>query len=152
MRSKSVMKDFGGDTPYSIMFGPDICGFGTRKTHVILPYKGKNHLIKKDIKAETDQLTHVYTLRIMPNNTYQVLIDLEQVAEGSLEEDWDMLPPKKIKVRRSEGGLAALIRRRGGADACGVETTLTLFAPPPPLPPPPRTPRPPSPRTGMRPR
>jgi hypothetical protein len=33
------MKDFGGDTPYSIMFGPDICGFGTRKTHVILPYK-----------------------------------------------------------------------------------------------------------------
>ena len=24
--SKSKMKDFGGDTPYSIMFGPDICG------------------------------------------------------------------------------------------------------------------------------
>lgn len=66
------MKDFGGETPYSIMFGPDICGFGTRKVHVILPYKDKNHLIKKDIKAETDQLTHVYTLRIMPNNTYQV--------------------------------------------------------------------------------
>ena len=77
--------------------GPDICGFGTRKTHVILPYKGKNHLIKKDIKAETDQLTHVYTLRLMPNNTYSVLVDLEQVAEGSLEEDWDMLPPKTIK-------------------------------------------------------
>ncbi|GBF99256.1 calreticulin-like [Raphidocelis subcapitata] len=95
--SKDKMKDFGGDTPYSIMFGPDICGFGTRKTHVILPYKGKNHLIKKDIKAENDQLTHVYTLRIMPNNTYQVLIDLEQVAEGSLEDDWDMLPPRKIK-------------------------------------------------------
>jgi hypothetical protein len=30
-----------------------------------------------------------------------VLIDLEQVAEGSLEDDWDMLPPKKIKVRRT---------------------------------------------------
>lgn len=58
------------------MFGPDICGFGTRKTHVILPYKGKNHLIKKDIKAETDTLTHVYTLRIMPNNTYQVRANL----------------------------------------------------------------------------
>jgi calreticulin len=95
--SKSQMKDFGGDTPYSVMFGPDICGFGTRKTHVILPYKGKNHLIKKDIRAETDELTHVYTLRVMPNNTYQVLIDLQQVAEGSLEDDWDMLPPRKIK-------------------------------------------------------
>lgn len=66
------MKDFGGETPYSIMFGPDICGYSTRKTHVILGYNGKNYLIKKDIKAETDQLTHVYTLRIMPNNTYEV--------------------------------------------------------------------------------
>lgn len=70
--SKSKMKDFGGETPYSIMFGPDICGYGTRKTHVILPYKEKNHLVKKDIKAETDQLSHVYTLRLMPNNTYEV--------------------------------------------------------------------------------
>ncbi len=25
------MKDFGGETPYSIMFGPDICGFSTKK-------------------------------------------------------------------------------------------------------------------------
>ena len=66
------MKDFGGETPYSIMFGPDICGFSTRKTHVILSYNGKNHLVKKDIKCETDGLTHVYTLRLMPNNTYEV--------------------------------------------------------------------------------
>jgi hypothetical protein len=66
------MKDFGGETPYSVMFGPDICGFGTRKTHVIFNYKEKNHLVKKDIKCETDQLSHVYTLRLMPNNTYEV--------------------------------------------------------------------------------
>ncbi len=26
-------------------------------------------------------------------------IDLKEVAAGSLYEDWDMLPPKKIKVR-----------------------------------------------------
>lgn len=70
--SKSKMKDFGGETPYSVMFGPDICGFGTRKTHVIFNYKEKNHLVKKDIKCETDQLSHVYTLRLMPNNTYEV--------------------------------------------------------------------------------
>lgn len=66
------MKDFGGETPYSVMFGPDICGFGTRKTHVIFNYKEKNHLVKKDIKCETDQLSHVYTLRLLPNNTYEV--------------------------------------------------------------------------------
>lgn len=28
----------------------------------------------------------------------QVYIDLKEVASGSLYEDWDMLPPKKIKV------------------------------------------------------
>ncbi|KAG2448547.1 hypothetical protein HYH02_006438 [Chlamydomonas schloesseri] len=95
--SEKKMAEFGGETPYSIMFGPDICGYSTRKVHVILTYKGKNYLIKKDIKAETDQLTHVYTLVLKPDNTYQVLIDLKEVASGSLYEDWDMLPPKKIK-------------------------------------------------------
>jgi hypothetical protein len=75
------MKDFGGETPYSIMFGPDICGFGTRKTHVILNNKDKNHMVKKDIKCETDQLSHVYTLRLLPNNTYEVR---ESLAEGGV--------------------------------------------------------------------
>jgi len=93
----SDMANFGGDTPYSIMFGPDICGYSTKKVHVILTHKGKNHLINKDIKAESDQLTHVYTLVIKPDNTYKVLVDLKEVAAGSLEEDWDMLAPKKIK-------------------------------------------------------
>nr|QIE06775.1 calreticulin 2 [Ettlia sp. YC001] len=100
--SKSKMKDFGGETPYSIMFGPDICGYSTRKTHVILPYKDKNHLVKKDIKCETDQLSHVYTLRLMPNNTYEVYIDLKKVESGSLYDDFDMLPPKKIKDPKAQ--------------------------------------------------
>lgn len=174
-RSKSKMKDFGGETPYSVMFGPDICGFGTRKTHVIFNYKEKNHLVKKDIKCETDQLSHVYTLRLLPNNTYevrpgrrdaaamawradtgwgahmhhraaawspwqawrpvlgcwvvrhvfrpdhwsgwcdngglvcygvclQVLIDMKSVENGTLYDDFEMLAPKKIKVRSSGAG------------------------------------------------
>jgi calreticulin len=90
-------KVFNGDTPYNIMFGPDICGTSTRKTHLIFNYKGKNHLIKKEIKAETDEFTHLYTLILSPNNTYRVEIDGAEVASGSLKEDWDMLPPKEIK-------------------------------------------------------
>ena len=66
------MKGFGGDTPYSIMFGPDICGYATKKVHVIFTYNGTNHLVKKDIKAESDTLTHVYTLQVKPDNTYKV--------------------------------------------------------------------------------
>ncbi len=34
--------------------------------------QGTNYLIKKDLKAETDQLTHVYTLVVKPDNTYKV--------------------------------------------------------------------------------
>ncbi|KAM0010075.1 putative calreticulin/calnexin, concanavalin A-like lectin/glucanase domain superfamily [Helianthus debilis subsp. tardiflorus] len=30
-------KMFGGDTPYSVMFGPDLCGTQTKKLHDILP-------------------------------------------------------------------------------------------------------------------
>lgn len=70
--SADQMENFGGDTPYSIMFGPDICGYSTKKVHVIFTYNGKNHLIKKEIKAESDQLTHVYTLVLKPDNTYKV--------------------------------------------------------------------------------
>jgi len=90
-------KTFNGDTPYNVMFGPDICGSSTRKTHLIFNYKGKNHLIKNDIKCETDQFTHLYTLILHPDNTYDVKIDGTSVSSGSLKEHWDMLPPKEIK-------------------------------------------------------
>ncbi|KAL9234954.1 hypothetical protein vseg_009764 [Gypsophila vaccaria] len=90
-------KKFGGDSPYSIMFGPDICGYSTKKVHAILTYNGTNHLIKKDVPCETDQLTHVYTFILRPDATYSILIDNEEKQKGSLYEHWDLLPPKKIK-------------------------------------------------------
>lgn len=65
--------------------------------HVIFTYKGKNHLIKKDIRCKDDVYTHLYTLIVNPDNTYEVRIDDKKVESGSLEEDWDLLPPKKIK-------------------------------------------------------
>ena len=88
--------NFGGDSPYHIMFGPDICG-ATKKTHVIVTYKDKNHLIKKSLMCETDQLSHVYTLILHPDQTYEVRIDGVKKESGSLLEDWDFLPAKKIK-------------------------------------------------------
>jgi len=90
-------KDMHGESPYQIMFGPDICGPGTKKVHVIFSYKGQNYLIKKDIRCKDDVFSHLYTLILTPDNKYEVLIDNESAEKGSLEEDWDMLPPKKIK-------------------------------------------------------
>ncbi|XP_033115135.1 calreticulin-like [Anneissia japonica] len=90
-------KDMHGDSQYAIMFGPDICGPGTKKVHVIFNYKGKNLLTKKDIRCKDDEFTHLYTLIVKPDNTYEVRIDNKKVESGGLEDDWDFLPPKKIK-------------------------------------------------------
>ncbi|KAL4235741.1 hypothetical protein ACF0H5_004133 [Mactra antiquata] len=95
--SDLTQTDMHGDSPYNIMFGPDICGPGTKKVHVIFNYKGKNLLVKKDIRCKDDVFTHLYTLIVRPDNTYEVLIDNSKAESGSLEDDWDFLQPKKIK-------------------------------------------------------
>jgi len=88
---------FNGDSDYNIMFGPDICGSSTKKVHLIFNYDGKNHLLKKNVPCETDEFTHLYTLILHPDNTYEIQIDGKEVAKGSLKEDWDMLESKDIK-------------------------------------------------------
>jgi len=87
--------NFNGDSPYNIMFGPDVCG-NTKRVHVIFNYKGQNYLIKKEIKPETDEKTHLYTLILKPDNTFRVLIDNKEVRAGSIVDEFDVLPPKVI--------------------------------------------------------
>ena len=47
---------------------------------------------------QDDTLTHLYTLIVRPDNTYEVKIDGKKEESGSLEADWDFLAPKTIKV------------------------------------------------------
>jgi len=93
--SDTDLKAFNGDSPYFVMFGPDICG-SSRKVHAIISYKGENKLINKDIATKSDELTHLFTFIINPDQTYSVLVDNVEEAKGSLIEDWDFLPPKTI--------------------------------------------------------
>ncbi|OXB58728.1 hypothetical protein ASZ78_010614, partial [Callipepla squamata] len=94
-----------------LFVGPDICGSETKKVHVILNYKNKPHPIKKPIrckvnrfqsilfsffKTQVDGYTHLYTLIIRPDQTYEVKIDNKVAALGNLEDDLDFLPPRKI--------------------------------------------------------
>jgi calreticulin len=90
---------FGGDAPYAIMFGPDICGSANKKTHVILHdyAKDDNLLVNTEVGCEKDKLTHLYTLIINTDNTFEVLIDNKSVRKGPLDEHFDFLPPKTIK-------------------------------------------------------
>ena len=65
---------------------------------MIFTYKGENLLIKKEIRCKDDVFSHVYTLIVNPDNSYEVKIDNSKVESGKLEDDWDFLKPKKIKV------------------------------------------------------
>lgn len=38
-----------------LIVGFDICGFGIKKVYVIFNYKGKNLLIKKDIRCKVNK-------------------------------------------------------------------------------------------------
>ena len=93
--SETNQASFGGDAEYSIMFGPDVCG-STRKTHIILNYKGKNLESKEKFRAVIDNLSHMYTLILHPDNTFEYRIDGVKEATGSLEDGWDFLAPKLI--------------------------------------------------------
>merc|ERR1712054_264629 len=88
---------FEGASEYNIMFGPDICGSSTKKTHVIFNYKGKNLDKKKEVRCESDTLSHLYTLIVKPDSTYEVQIDQVKVDDGSLADGWDFLKPKQIR-------------------------------------------------------
>jgi len=93
---------FGGESDYAIMFGPDVCGTGTRKTHVIITYDKKekkpvNYQHKGEISCETDNFSHLYTLIIKSDDTYEVQIDGTKKESGKLSEKFDFLHEKKIK-------------------------------------------------------
>lgn len=79
-----------------LSFGPNICG---REQQILVSwrYKGKQYPIQKDIPTPYDTIAHLYTLHIQPNQTYEVFVDWERVASGSLTKDWRMLPPQYIQ-------------------------------------------------------
>merc|ERR1712084_64794 len=47
-------------------------------------------------KQEGEGLSHLYRLVVKPDNTVRVEIDEENIYEGSLKEDWELLKPKEI--------------------------------------------------------
>jgi len=67
-----------------------------RKFTSLSPTKKKNHLIKSEVRAESDEFTHVYTLILNADQTFQILIDNKEVKKGSLIDSFDILPAKEI--------------------------------------------------------
>nr|XP_023672153.1 calnexin-like isoform X1 [Paramormyrops kingsleyae]XP_023672154.1 calnexin-like isoform X1 [Paramormyrops kingsleyae] len=101
------LSQFCDTTPYTIMFGPDKCG-GNQKIYFIFrhrnPLTGKYQEKHARQTAEdlsryfTDRQPHLYTLRLYPDNRYEILIDEYLVSKGSLLEDVDpsVNPPQEV--------------------------------------------------------
>ncbi|KFV64483.1 Calmegin, partial [Dryobates pubescens] len=95
-------------TPYTIMFGPDKCG-EDYKLHLIFRHKNpktgeydEKHAKRPDVdlkKFYLDKKTHLYTLVLKPDDTFEILIDQTVVSKGSLLEDVvpPVNPPKEIE-------------------------------------------------------
>ena len=103
--SKLDQDKFGGDDEYSIMFGPDLCGYDVSRIHLIFNHKGENLLKSEDIKLDYDEkneFTHLYTLILETDGTYQVLLDDKEKASGKLSEEWDFPSEKMLDPAQSK--------------------------------------------------
>merc|ERR1719362_176201 len=47
--------------------------------------------------VQNDKVTHLYTLVIQPDNTFEVFTDNKSVRKGNLDDEFEMLEPKEIK-------------------------------------------------------
>jgi calnexin len=101
------LDQFKDKTGYTIMFGPDKCG-NDDKLHFIFRHKNpktgeyeEKHAKKPSgsiSTAFTDKKTHLYTLVVMPDNSYEIYLDQNMVNSGSLLSDMTppVNPPKEI--------------------------------------------------------
>ncbi|KAM9413253.1 calnexin isoform 6-T6 [Salvelinus alpinus] len=90
------LDEFVDKTPYTIMFGPDKCG-EDYKLHFIFRHKNpktgeyeEKHAKKPDADLRTyytDKKTHLYTLVLNPDNSFEVLVDQAVVNSGNLLTD-----------------------------------------------------------------
>ena len=86
-----------GDSPYTLMFGPDRCG-GTDKVHVIVRHAAPSGAVEEKHLASpprmpNDKFPHLYGLAITAAGDVTVKIDGEAVFEGSLFDQGVFEPP-----------------------------------------------------------
>ncbi|XP_076653263.1 calnexin isoform X3 [Halictus rubicundus] len=102
------LKNFHDKTPYTIMFGPDKCG-NDHKLRFIFRHKNplngsieEKHCKKPRERLEDyfkDKQSHLYTLIVRPDNSFEIKVDNKVVNSGSLLDDFTppVNPPLEIE-------------------------------------------------------
>ncbi|XP_060599699.1 calnexin-like isoform X1 [Ruditapes philippinarum] len=106
-QNNADLKSFHDKTPYTIMFGPDKCGLD-HKLHFIFRHKNpktgeieEKHAKKPSGNLDSffsDKKTHLYTLVVNPDNSFEILVDNKVINSGNLLQDMSppVNPPKEI--------------------------------------------------------
>ncbi|KAK5574563.1 hypothetical protein RB653_009816 [Dictyostelium firmibasis] len=97
------IEQVNSNTPYSIMFGADVCGSNDR-IHFIVRHQNPHTLLHEEklITAKPsvrkDKISHIYTLIIRPDNTFTIKVDNESVLDGNFHDSFTPAfnPPKEI--------------------------------------------------------
>ncbi|ODV65115.1 Calreticulin-domain-containing protein [Hyphopichia burtonii NRRL Y-1933] len=90
--------EFNGETPYQIMFGPDVCG-SNDKVHFIInrpnPSTGEveAHHLRTAPMSRNDQLTNLYTLILKKNQDFEIRINGDVAKAGNLVKNTALLTP-----------------------------------------------------------
>lgn len=102
-RENFDMERLCNDTKYVVMFGPDRC-FDMDKVHFIFRHKNpvdgfteEKHM-QNAPTTKYDLHTHLYTLIIRPDNSFEVFIDTRSVRSGNMLTDFEppFLQPREI--------------------------------------------------------
>lgn len=81
---------FSEGSPYSLMFGPDVCKPNTHKLMFIINRNETTRDNHQYIDSFSDELTHAYTLIIFANRSYEIRLDGKKEHAGDLDTDFEL--------------------------------------------------------------
>jgi hypothetical protein len=87
---------FTSDDTYDILFGPDVVHRLNAQVKFIIR-RGEEYFAMNDtIYCPLDELTHMYTLIIRPDCTYEIQIDGKHITSGRIRDQFSILGPQWV--------------------------------------------------------
>lgn len=90
LNSSTLPLKFSENSPYLMMFGPDVCKPNTHKVMFIVNRNETNYDNHQFVDSYYDELTHAYTLIIFANRSYEIRLDGRRALGGDLDTSFEL--------------------------------------------------------------
>jgi hypothetical protein len=87
---------FTSDDTYDILFGPDVVHRLNAQVKFIIRRGEEYFSMNETIYCPLDELTHMYTLIIRPDCTYEIQIDGKHITSGRIRDQFKILGPQWV--------------------------------------------------------